>query len=163
MRCFLKSKLQSQTFLSSKEYNKIVDRRNSNCLAFAFGQTSQNCEKFDLLTIQQIEKLENHQEIEKADICEAFSTKAKEFGYDVKQLTTLEETDGNVIFIVFGWYSRYIKDFGNYDYFFHIIRRNENGSFEHKLDWFSPAKRIAVTQVNKWLKLDMPRYYFVLN
>lgn len=163
MRHFFKSKLQSQTFLSSKEYNKIVKKRNGNCLAFAFSQTSQNLEEFDLLTIQQIEMLQNHQQIEKINICEAFTRKAKAFGYEVKPVTKLEETEGKVIFIVFGWYSQYIKHFGNYDYFFHIIRKNEDGSFEHKLDWYTPAKSLSLSQLNKWLKLDIDRYYFVLS
>lgn len=160
---FSKKKLQSQKFLSSKEYNKIVKKRNSNCLAFAFGRTSQDLEEFDLLTIQQIEKLQNHEKIQEVDICEAFIRKAKEFGYEVKQITKLDGTDGKVVFIVFGWYSQYIKDLGNYDYFFHIIRKNENGSFEHKLDWFTPAKVISFYQLSKWFKLDIERYYFVLN
>lgn len=163
MRKLKKSKLQSQTFLSSKDYNKIVKKRNGNCLAFAFSQTTQNLEEFDLLTIQQIERLQNHQKIEKVDICEAFMRKAKVFGYEVKQVSKFDETDGKVIFIVFGWYSQYIKDFGNYDYLFHIIRKNEDGSFEHKLDWYTPAKFLSLHQLNKWLKLDIDRYYFVLS
>lgn len=162
MKFFSKKKLQSQAFLSSKKYNKIVNTRYSNCLAFALGQTSQNLEGYDLLTIEQIEKLQNNQEIQEVDICEAFIRKAKEFGYEVKQVNKLDEIDGKVIFIVFGWYSHYIKHFGNYDYSFHIIRKNEDGSFEHKLDWYTPAKFLSISELNKWLKLDIERYYFVL-
>jgi len=163
LKSFSRNKLQSQTFLSSKEYNKIINKRNSNCLAFAFGQTSPDLTKYDLLTIQQIEKLQNHQEIQKINICEAFTRKAKEFGYNVKQVSNLDNSDEKVVFIVFGWYSQYIKDFGKYDYFFHVIRKNENSSFEHKLDWYTPAKFLSISNLNKWFNMNIERYYFVLS
>lgn len=158
-------KLQSQTFLTASEYNKIIFKNNryGNCLSFAFGQTSQNYESYDLLTIPQIVKLQNHCKIEEVDICEAFIRKAKEFGYDVKPISSLNETSGKVVFIVFGWYTDYIEDIGDYEYFFHIIRKNENSSFEHKLDWDTPAKILTNHELKKWFESDIEKYYFVVS
>lgn len=162
MKMLKKNKLKNQTFLTSKQYNKVVDKRNGNCLSFAFSQTLQNFENFDLLTIKQIEKLENHQPIEEVDICEAFINKAKEFGYNVKQINSIKGMEGKVVFIVLGWYTQYIEDFGKYDYFFHIIRKNEDGSFEQKLDWSTPAKLVSFSKIKKYLNLGIESHYFVL-
>lgn len=160
-----KNKLQSQTFLTASEYNKIIskNKRHGNCLSFAFGQTSESYLTYDLLTIPQIVKLQNHCKIEKVDICEAFIRKAKEFGYEVKSISSLNGTCGQVVFIVFGWYTDYIEDIGDYEYFFHIIRKNENSSFEHKLDWDTPAKTLTNHQLKKWFKSNIKRYYFVVS
>lgn len=57
MQKFLGIKSQPQTFLSARRFNKIVEKHNANCLAFAFGQTTANLESFDLITMEQIEKL----------------------------------------------------------------------------------------------------------
>lgn len=157
-------KLQSQTFLTAAEYNKIISQNNrhGNCLSFAFGQTSQKYKTFDLLTIHQIVKLQKHRKIKKVDICEAFIRKAKKFGYDVKLINSLEGTNNKVVFIVFGWYTDYIENFGNYEYVFHIIRKNEDDSFEHKLNWIAKAKILADNEIIDWLESDIERYYFVV-
>ena len=158
-------KLQSQTFLTAYEYNKILysKKRQGNCLSFAFGQISHKYKTFDLLTKTQIVKLQHHWIMEKVDICEAFIRKAKEFGYEVKQISSLDKSNGQVVFIVFGWYTGYIRKIGNYEYFFHIIRSNENGSFEHKLDWDTPANALTSYELNQWLESDIKRYYFVVS
>jgi len=158
-------KLQSQTFLTAYEYNKLLyqKKRHGNCLSFAFGQTSQNYETYDLLTLPQIVKLQNHCKIEKVDICEAFIRKAKKFGYEVTPISSLNESSNQVVFIVFGWYTDYIEDIGDYEYFFHIIRRNENSSFEHKLDWDTPTNILTNYELNQWLESDIERYYFVVS
>ena len=158
-------KLQSQTFLTALEYTKItlINNRESNCLGFAFSQTSENYQSYDLLTPLQIARLQNHREIGKVDICEAFIRKAKEFGYDVKLINSLDGTNNKVVFIVFGWYTDYIEGFGDYKYFFHIIRKNENGSFEHKLDWDTHANILTDYELLDWLESDIERYYFVVS
>lgn len=151
-----------QRFLTAKEYNRMVDKRDGNCLSFAFGQTSQDFERFDLLSVEQIQKVINQQLMKKIDICDAFIKKAKEFGYDVEPISTIQGTEGKVVFIVFGWYTQPIEGVGKYDYFFHVIRKNENGSFEQKLDWCTRAKRMSLSKVNKYLRLDTEVHYFVL-
>lgn len=114
-----------------------------------------------MLTIPQIVKLKKHCKIEKVDICEAFIRKAKEFGYKVKSISSLNEASGQVVFIVFGWYTDYIENIGDYEYFFHIIRRNENSSFEHKLDWYTPANILTNYELKNWFESEIERYYFV--
>lgn len=158
-------KLQNQTFLTALEYTKIaiINNRKSNCLGFAFGQTSKNYQAYDLLTLSQIAQLEKHCKIGEVNICEAFIKKAKEFGYDVKQINSLKGTHNKVVFIVFGWYTDYIENFGDYEYFFHIIRKNEDNSFEHKLDWYTPANIITNYELKKWFESDIERYYFVVS
>jgi len=158
-------KLQNQTFLTAYEYNKMLyqKKRHGNCLSFAFGQTSHKYKTYDLLTFPQIVKLKHHRQMEKVDICDAFIKKAKEFGYEVKQISSLDEASGQVSFIVFGWYTSYIEGIGDYEYFFHIIRRNKNSSFEHKLDWDTPANTLTSYELNQWLESDIKRYYFVVS
>ena len=84
-------------------------------------------------------------------------------GYEVKSISSLDETSGQVVFIVFGWYTDYIKGIGDYEYFFHIIRKNENSSLEHKLDWDTPAKILTNYELKKWFESDIERYYFVVS
>ena len=153
---------QSQAFLSARQFNVLVDKHNANCLAFAFGQITANLEEFDLLTMEQMRKLVQHQQLEQIDICKAFIDKASEFGYEVEQIKTLDSTDGKVAFILFGWYSGYLDDFGIYNYFFHVVRKNEDGSFEHKPDWYSQAKKLSTCRLRKILAQNIPKYYFVL-
>lgn len=151
-----------QRFPSAREFNKMVAKHDANCLAFIFGQTNSNLEAFDLLTMEQIQKLEHHQTLGNIDICKTFIAKALEFGYEVEQIDTLDEANNNVAFILFGWYSGYIESIGIYDYFFHVIRKNENGVFEHKSDWFSNAKKISPYRFNQLLNQTIPIHYFVL-
>ncbi|MBQ8298929.1 MAG: hypothetical protein IJX99_03550 [Clostridia bacterium] len=162
MKKILGIKSQPQIFPSARRFNKIVDKHNANCLAFAFGQSTANLESFDLLTMEQISKLTHHQQLEEIDICKAFVDKALEFGYQVEQTQTHELVNGKVAFILFGWYSGYLDDLGIYNYFFHVVRKNENGSFEHKSDWFSWAKKLSTYRLKKMLSQDVPKYYFVL-
>ena len=162
MQKFLGIKSQPRTFLSARRFNKIVEKHNANCLAFAFGQTTANLESFDLLTMEQIEKLTHHQQLEQIDICKAFIDKALEFGYEIEQIQTLVEASGKVAFILFGWYSGYLDDLGIYNYFFHVVRKNEDDSFEHKPDWFSRANKMSTYQLKRMLSQVSPKHYFIL-
>lgn len=150
-------------FPSSREYNTYYNLLQTNCLAFAFGRTMDSPTSYDLLSLKQINLIKCGKTIPHVDICEAFIKKAKEFGYTVKQIADIVEANNKVLFIVFGWYSDYIKYVGTYDYFFHIIRRNEREVYEHKLDWYSKAKTMSDKELLSWLNLDIERYYFVLD
>ena len=155
--------MKSKLFPSAKEYNSSYNLFRTNCLAFAFGRTMDSPARYDLLSLQQINLLRNCKPIGPVNICDAFVAKAKEFGHTVRQITEISESYGKVLFIVFGWYTDYIKGVGNYDYFFHIIRRNEDGIFEHKLDWYTKAKPMSGKELLSWLNIDIERYYFVLD
>lgn len=150
-------------FPSAKEYNTNYNLFATNCLAFAFGRNLDSPAAYDLLSLNQINLLKNGETIPQVNICEAFIKKAKEFGYTVRQITDIDEAHGKVLFLVFGWYTDYIKQVGNYDYFFHIIRRNEQGIYEHKLDWYTKAKAMSDKEILSWLNLDIECYYFVLD
>ena len=44
----------------------------------------------------------------------------------------------------------------------YIIRKNEDGSFEQKLDWSTPAKLVSFSKIKKYLNLGIESHYFVL-
>jgi hypothetical protein len=148
---------------SAKEFNSMYQKLGTNCLAFALGRTTDSPTLYDLLTIDEINLLKNGKTIPKKDICEAFIAKAKQFNLNVRQITDMSEADGKVLFILFGWYTDFIQQIGNYDYFFHVIRRNELGVYEHKADWYEKAKVVTNKELLTWLKLNIERYYFVLD
>ena len=148
---------------SAKEFNSMYQMFGTNCLAFALGRTMDSPQLYDLLTIDEINLLKNGQSIPPKDICKAFICKAKEFNLTVRQITDISKATDKVLFIVFGWYTDFISGIGNYDYFFHIIRRNELGIYEHKADWYEKAKVMKSKELLNWLTLDIERYYFVLD
>ena len=150
-------------FPSARKYNSLYNLLGTNCLAFAFGRTTDPPESYDLLTIDQINSLKNGKSIPKVDICDMFVKKAKTFGLSIRQISNLSEADGKVLFILFGWYTDYIKNIGNYDYFFHVVRRDEYGVYEHKADWYEKAKVMSDKELLNWLYLNIERYYFVLD
>lgn len=158
------TKYQTATHLpSAKEFNSMHQGIGANCLAFALGRTMDSPTLYDLLTIDEINLLKNGKNIPKKDICEAFIAKAKLFNLNVKQITDISEADGKVLFILFGWYTDFIHGIGTYDYFFHVIRRNESGIYEHKADWYEPAKILKYKELLNWLELNIERYCFVLD
>ena len=148
---------------TAKEFNTMYQKIGTNCLAFALGRTTDFPPLYDLLTIDEINLIKNGKTIPKKDICEAFISKAKQFNLNVRQITDISEAKGKVLFILFGWYTDFIHGLGNYDYFFHVIRRNEFGVYEHKADWYEKAKIVSNKELLNWLNLDIERYYFVLD
>ena len=153
----------STRFPSAKEFNNMHQRIGTNCLAFALGRTIDSPTQYDLLTIDEINLLKNGKTIPKKDICLAFITKAKQFNLNVRQINDISESEGKVLFILFGWYTDFIHGIGNYDYFFHVIRRNELGVYEHKADWYEKAKVVTDKELLNWLNLNIERYYFILD
>ena len=157
------NKLCSSVLPSAKEFNSMYQHIATNCLAFALGRTSDSPTEYDLLTLDEINLLKNGKPIPKVDICDAFTKKAKQFNLNVRKISKISEANGKILFILFGWYTDYIKSIGSYDYFFHIIRRNEHGTFEHKADWYERAKIMTDKEILTWLSLNIERYYFVLD
>ena len=77
-------------FISAKKYNKLVKTEEGNCLSFAFGITQKSLINFDILTLDQIIKIQTYGELlEEVSICDQFTEKARLLGYKVKQVNNL--------------------------------------------------------------------------
>ena len=167
MKClkqFFTRYFKRNEFISAKKYNKLVKTEEGNCLSFAFGITQKSLINFDILTLDQIIKIQTYGELlEEVSICDQFTEKARLLGYKVKQVNNLEEAREKVAFIVIGFFTDYIEWIGDYPYFFHIIRKNEDETFEEKADWYSKASRISKSVINEWIDKGIPIYYFVLD
>lgn len=129
--------------LHASQYNACVDSRKTNCLAFALGQTegSEN-------SVFSVYNLEHHDRLgNQILISDSFKMSAERFGLKVKEVNTLEETNGKFAFIVWGWYPVH-QVFGGVEYSdFHVLRRNPDGSYEHKPDWYEPATLTTLDEV----------------
>lgn len=167
MKClkqFFNRHFKKNEFISAKKYNRLVKTGKGNCLSFAFGITQEGLTNFDILTLEQIIKIQTYGELlEEISICDQFIEKARLFGYKVKQVNSLEETRGKVAFIVIGFYTDYIEWIGDYPYFFHIIRKNEDETFEEKADWYANASRVPKSVIKEWNDKGIPIHYFILD
>lgn len=152
-------------FLSAKEYNDIIYRNNqaANCLSFALGLTTSNTDYYGLLSTEQVSHICHSEDVGYIDICEAFIKRARQFGYKVSHISSLDNAKGKVAFILIGFYSMYYEGIGEYKYAFHVIRKNINGTFEEKLDWITDAKKISKKRVNYWISNVGKVNYFVLD
>ncbi len=150
-------------FLSAEEYNELVSPEDGNCLSFSLGiVNNRQVMDFDLLTITEVEEIIHNQVQPQIDICEMFSKKVQQFGYNVRQVENMKDARGKVVFIVLGFYAQPIKPFGQYNYNFHIIRKNEDGTFEQKEGLIAEAKKISKYKVKKKLRSGIPAHYFML-
>lgn len=110
-----------KNFLNAAEFNKVANIEATNCFAFALGLTADN--GFYELQRKDVDGCN-------VNIAVAFKQRAALNGVRVKKVTKLEETQNQVAFLVFGWY-RFAD--------FHVVRKNADGTFEHKPDWHEPA------------------------
>lgn len=118
--------------ISAEEFNRIADIGNTNCLAFALGQTESSSETYQGKYILPYWDREGRRML----ISEAFKRTASNLGIHVKMVSKAEQ--GHVYFLVFGWYSN-----GN----FHVVRQNSDGSLEHKPDWYNPARKTTLEEL----------------
>ena len=131
-------------FLTATSFNGMEDITRTNCLAFALGQVdpSEN-------SVYSEYCLDTHDcDGARLSIGTSFKWKCSCFGLDVKEVASLEETEGKTAFLVFGWYPR-----GD----FHIVRKNPDGRLEHKPDWFLPAKVTTLEELYE----EYPEGYLV--
>lgn len=147
-------------FLSPEEFNATNNIKLVNCLGYAFGQT----QKGDY-TLYRAVDFDTYRPLNPADTpVEAFIKKAAEFGFNVKQVTTPEETIGHTAFWLWGWFSYYdmFEHLVKHDDF-HVVRKNTDGTFVHKPDDIEPASIIEDFGefCKKYYAEDTP-YIFVL-
>lgn len=126
-------------FLSAIEFNNIANIKATNCFAFALSLIEPN----GLYELPRKDVDECYIKIE-----DAFEYRAAYHKIKVKEVNNLEETNGKIAFIVFGWYA--YADF-------HVIRKNLDGTFEHKPDWKEAATKIEWNELRK----EYPEEYHV--
>lgn len=110
--------------ISAAEFNAVADIAKTNCFAFMAGLT----EPDGLYDLPRTDPDECKLTIEVA-----FKWRCEYHGIKVRQVSSLEEASGRNAYIVFGWYR-----YGD----FHCVRKNPDGTFEHKPDRKEPATAI---------------------
>ena len=148
------------TFISPEKFNATVNINVMNCLGFALNQTQEGD-----YTLKRAIDIDTYRPLNPNDTpVDAFIRKAKELGYNIKQVATAEETAGKTAFWLWGWFSYYSMFEGvvRYDDF-HVVRKNQDGSFVHKPDGHQPAEHIEDFKefTQKYYVEDTP-YIFVL-
>lgn len=125
--------------LKANEFNKEANIHATNCFAFALGLT-ENGGRYEL----------PRKDVDGCNvkIAEAFKYRAAYNNIMLREVSSLEETEGKVAFILFGWFA-----FAN----FHVVRKNSDGTFEHKPDWKEPATEVTWEEIRK----EYPEDYHV--
>lgn len=125
------------------QFNEIADLRNTNCLAFAFGQTLPG----DYTLYRAIDPDTGRPFNPYDTPVRAFIQKAESFEFKLKQVESEEETEGKTAFYLWGWFA--YKDLTGKLFYtdFHVIRKNPDGSFEHKPDGTKPAEPTSLEEI----------------
>lgn len=125
-------------FLSAVEFNQLVNAKEVNCLGFLFGQTRGKH------TLHRSVDIDTGRPLNPYDTpVKAFIEKASDLGFSVKQVSTEEETIGKTACWLWGWSTYYSMFEGTVKYDdFHVVRKNSDGTFEHKPNGHEPAEEI---------------------
>ena len=128
-------------FLSAPEANSRYHINKFNCLGFAIG-----VEK--LLHLYRPTDPDTGRPINPMDTpVKSFIKTLSKFSINVRQVESIEETDGKTAFWLWGWYKYYTWDGMRYDDF-HVVRKNADGTFEHKPDGHRPASKVDLADVS---------------
>lgn len=140
-----------------KSFNDIANPKQTNCLAFVFGQTLPG----DYTLYRAIDP-DTGKPYNRYDTpVESFIQKAKSFGFNIRQVESEAETEGKLAFFLWGWFA-YKDLYGKFHYDdFHVARKNPDGSFEHKPDNSNPAEKTSMDKIQAYGYTEKP-YIFVL-
>lgn len=143
-----------------KAFNTLVqegEKYKNNCLAFSAGQTGPG----DYTLYRQIDPDTGRPINPKDTPCKPFIHKMKQYGFKLREVKTEAETEGKIAFWLWGWFC-YRDLFGKLHYDdFHVIRRNPDGSFEHKPDGTKPAEPTSLEAIQNVYGYTEKPYIFV--
>ncbi len=127
-------------FFTADQANKTMNISKFNCLGFAIGVE-------EVVVLDRYRDPDTGRYFDNSPV-NSFVETLKRYGIRVRQVSSIEETNGKTAFWLWGWYA-YRSLWGmEYDDF-HVARRNPDGSFEHKPDDKEPAAKVSLEDITK--------------